>query len=455
MAVNKIGRSSSLPPGAISRIGSGYTVSGYGSLEGDFPAGKYLIRSTAAFSASFGTNYDARDWSTGTSVPGDCVIETKHPTKVFEYISALPTVLNTGTSVPGASSAAAGITGNFVDGYPDTFSSAFHVSPHLTNTFANVTTHSVPVFSFRDSFYTWTTSGQSQPYTSTNLYTFTAVSGNTTGLPSATTFDARRWASNGSVAVMGIGGAVAYNTSPLTSPTWTQVTTTSSGSYVVYGKGIFLLYGTSSGFYSTNGVNWTATTLPTTFEHVAYQNGVFVGIPASSRQIYYSYDALTWTLSTGPHTTNDSTTGVFQSIAGGNGLFVAVGGTTTSVNAFHQYGTWWSTDGINWNRGQNPPYFHKYSASTALPEIAFLGNYFLCLANTSSAPIISMDGISWRKLSDTRLGFSNRSINFARNTRGFLIGGSNGFSSQYYVNLRQPNCYFEVYLLDSSVKTFL
>lgn len=453
MAVNKIGTSVALPPGAISRVGSGFTASGYGSLEGSFPAGKYLIRSTAPCSVSFGTNYDSRDFSTGSSLAGDRVIETKYPTRVFEYISSLPIVLNAGTNIPGASNVAAALAGNFTNSSIDAFSSSFQVGRNYTNSLAG-SSFNTPPFPYRDHFFTWIGSGTTTKYKSKDLINWTSIGG-ATDLPTASIYDSKMYATNGDIAVIVNNGTIYYNTSPLTNAAWSSYSTLgTSGSKIIYGKGIFLVYGGTTGYYSTNGTTWTSCALPTTSSTatMAYQNGVFLAANSANRDLWYSYDGLTWTYYTAPFT---YTGGNFGSVAAGNGLFLAVGSSNASVASHNGYGTWWSTDGINWNRGQNPPYSYTSTTANSQPDIVFLGNHFLfTLTSSGFNPHISMDGTYWRKVNDYNEGASHRAIYYAQNTRGFLVGNSSS-SNHYLINMRQPNCYFEVYLLDSSVKTFL
>jgi hypothetical protein len=106
----------------------------------------------------------------------------------------------------------------------------------------------------------------------------------------------------------------------------------SSGSFVggaesvVFGNGRFVaIEGTTSNtaFYSLDGINWTATTLPgaatLNWKVLSYGGGVFLAMATGSGQAATSYDGITWTSRT-------VGSGPWASASYGAGKFVAVGG---------------------------------------------------------------------------------------------------------------------------------
>jgi hypothetical protein len=110
---------------------------------------------------------------------------------------------------------------------------------------------------------------------------------------------------------------------------------------IVYGKGVYVGMGRvgihNSAFYSTDGINWSTTTLPSTAQWgaVVYGNGMFVALGYGVAA--YSYDGTIWQAG--------SPVGLysyFGDIAYGNGVFVGTGNNDV---------TCYSTDGINWSYG--------------------------------------------------------------------------------------------------------
>ena len=108
---------------------------------------------------------------------------------------------------------------------------------------------------------------------------------------------------------------------------------------VCYGNGKFVAIANRSNYfaYSTDGINWTETTISSTSREwysVCYGNGKFVAVAGSSI-FAYSMDGITWTEST-----ISSTSREWYSVCYGNGKFVAV---SLGSNYFA-----YSTDGITW-----------------------------------------------------------------------------------------------------------
>jgi hypothetical protein len=88
--------------------------------------------------------------------------------------------------------------------------------------------------------------------------------------------------------------------------------------------------------YSTNGINWTAATLPSSayWQSVTYGNGRFVAVAYYSNKAAYSTDGINWTAATLP------SSAYWYGVTYGNDKFVAVAN-GRNIAAY-------STDGINW-----------------------------------------------------------------------------------------------------------
>lgn len=102
----------------------------------------------------------------------------------------------------------------------------------------------------------------------------------------------------------------------------------SGGSRVAYGNGIFVLISSGVIRYSTNGIDWTAVSVPGSWRSITYGNDKFVII--SSSIVGYSTDGINWT------TVNLN----LNDITYGKGMFVAVGASAPLRNAY-------STDRLN------------------------------------------------------------------------------------------------------------
>lgn len=145
-----------------------------------------------------------------------------------------------------------------------------------------------------------------------------------------------------------------------------------------YGNGIYVAVTTSSDIaaYSTDGLNWTQTSLPvsTTWGCVVYGNGRFVAFATNHNYAAYSDDGINWTLITLPSNTR------FDAAAYGNGMFVA----TSYVSKNFIY----STDGANWTKGSMP-------SSEAWDDIAYGNGKFVVIVRDSNVFAYSTNGTSW------------------------------------------------------------
>ena len=166
---------------------------------------------------------------------------------------------------------------------------------------------------------------------------------------------------------------------------WTETTVPASTGFVgfnsiTYGNGIFVVTGGSGGACrSSDGVNWLGsnTLMPPSSNPIgntAYGNGLFVtvGVSVAGNRIYYSPDAVTWTL--GGSYAN------LSSVTYGNGVFIAV--TYGNVVVI-------SSDGINWITTSTLP------ASTNWSYVTYGNGIFIAVSTASNISAISFDGITW------------------------------------------------------------
>jgi hypothetical protein len=105
------------------------------------------------------------------------------------------------------------------------------------------------------------------------------------------------------VAVGDSSNKAAYSTNGID---WTAATLPSGADWqsVTYGNGKFvaIAYRSNKAAYSTNGINWTAATMPSsaTWMSVTYGDGKFVAIAWGTNKAAYSEDGITWEATTLP-----------------------------------------------------------------------------------------------------------------------------------------------------------
>jgi hypothetical protein len=131
--------------------------------------------------------------------------------------------------------------------------------------------------------------------------------------------------------------AHAYSTDGLN---WTVSTTTYGASDIVYGGGLFVCGGYRTKV-STDGITWTQNSSPLQTSGIAYGNGVFVTLVSSGG--YYSTDGLNWTFTTLGHNGSHD----WNCVAFSNEIFVAL------VHGDGRYSR--STDGVTWTVGYSLP----------------------------------------------------------------------------------------------------
>lgn len=122
--------------------------------------------------------------------------------------------------------------------------------------------------------------------------------------------------------------------------------------------------------------DWIAGTLPASAEwqSVAYGNGVFVAVAYGSNQAATSEDGITWTSRTLPNNAN------WISITYGNGIFVVITAHDSQLTAT-------SPDGINWTSGTLP--------GNAFWTSVTYGNGIFVATTNSTNVATSTDGIAW------------------------------------------------------------
>ena len=108
---------------------------------------------------------------------------------------------------------------------------------------------------------------------------------------------------------------------------WTETTMPSSQEWsaLCYGKGKFVAVAENSniGAYSRDGVEWAGMELPSTqaWKSVSYGNGVFVAVAKNTDVAAYSFDGINWA-----ETSVLFSSATWVSICYGDGKFVAVDG---------------------------------------------------------------------------------------------------------------------------------
>ena len=147
------------------------------------------------------------------------------------------------------------------------------------------------------------------------------------------------------------------------------------------GKFVAVAWSSNYFAYSTDGINWTESTISSTsrsWQSVCYGNGKFVAVASSTNYFAYSTDGMNWTEGTISNTSRE-----WRSVCYGNDKFVAVAW-------FSNYFAY-STDGINWiestisntNRYWNSVCYGSY------PSIEFSNNH-----TGISSDVTDVNGIS-------------------------------------------------------------
>lgn len=198
-----------------------------------------------------------------------------------------------------------------------------------------------------------------------------------TGLPASQLWSSIAYGNGVYVAVSKTSGT-AYATSTNGS-TWTARTSLPSGVYseVLYAGGKFVAVGTNIVATSTDGLTWSAGTIPAgTWGGVTYGNGVYVAVQSvSSSTAASSTDGATWTARTLPSAQT------WTDVAYGNGNFIAVSSTSSAASPISADGVTWSTTAL--------PTGVNYAA------INYTNGVWVTVASGTATAYTSTDSASW------------------------------------------------------------
>jgi hypothetical protein len=158
-----------------------------------------------------------------------------------------------------------------------------------------------------------------------------------------------------------------------------------SWSGAAYGNGTFAVVsvdGSGAGMTSTDGINWTAQTIPAQdWDNVAYGNGLFVSVDdngADAQEVMTSPDGVTWTL-------QNIAQNKWLAVAYGDGKFVTVSNAQTGVSG--DVAT--SPDGVTWTLQTIP-------SNLDLQGVAWDSTIGLFAAAATDGTILtSPDGVTW------------------------------------------------------------
>jgi hypothetical protein len=210
-------------------------------------------------------------------------------------------------------------------------------------------------------------------------------------LPSSGTWTGVAWTGSGFIAIRSGSNETAFSTNGTTwtaagtlpnTNTWSSVAAGAVGStsYIVA-----VASNSNTAVWSSNqGLTWNSVTLPTvtttTWNHVAYHNGVFVAVRAGSTGAARSVDGgQNWTTVTLP------STATWTSVAGGligfNDTFVVVasGGTAAAYS---------TNNGVTWLSATLP-------SSGTWRDVAFGNSRFVAIASGGTAAAFTNNGITW------------------------------------------------------------
>lgn len=200
-------------------------------------------------------------------------------------------------------------------------------------------------------------------------------------LPSFANWDGITYGGGKFVAVAGGGTNAAYSEDGIN---WTAASLPISANWRngAYGAGKFVVVASNSdkAAYSTNGgATWIAADLPASanWRAVAYDDGIerFVAVAGDGATVAYSTDGINWTAATLP---SDS---FWSDVIGCGGTFVAV--------AYGSADAAYSTDGgATWTAATLPLY-------AGWAGLASGGGKFVAVAGVSTDAAYSADGINW------------------------------------------------------------
>jgi hypothetical protein len=144
---------------------------------------------------------------------------------------------------------------------------------------------------------------------------------------------------------------------------------------IAYGGGTWVVGTTAASVYtSTDAVNWTSRTIPTTgLEFVAHNGAMWVGGRAGTSQMAYSYDGEAWFLGAFP------ASATWRDVAWNGSLW-------TAIAAGGELAT--SVDGVSWTSG-------AVGFGSAWSQIESNGTRFVAVQNGVAGAGYSTNGTSW------------------------------------------------------------
>ena len=193
----------------------------------------------------------------------------------------------------------------------------------------------------------------------------------------------------------------------------------SSWNSVAYGNGVFVAVADdTNAAYSVDGINWTPSPggAPSDGVSVTYGNGVFVAISGGTNTVY-STNGIDWTASSGGLPSVSGFYGAWQSVAYGDGKFVAIPFLDDGDKAAY------SSNGISWT-------------TSSLPEelwsvIAYGNGTFVVTGLSTSDAYYSTNGVDW---SLTSMPFSDKWGSAAYGNGTFVDVVQNGANAAYSTN---------------------
>jgi hypothetical protein len=225
------------------------------------------------------------------------------------------------------------------------------------------------------------------------------------------------------VTTHGSGTATAYSTDG--GQTWTAggaLPASTNWSSVTYGAGKFVAIangGTQAAYSTDGGLTWTSATLPSSsdWSGVAFGNNRFVAVSSTSgTAAAYSLNGIDWIAST-------IIDAAYNSVAYGQGTFIAVGDTTTAAS---------SPDGVTWT---------SRTISTTFSKDVVFGNAnrtgnFVTISKSNTATNVSV--ITAGTTARARASVANGKIFAVR-----LLEPGSGYSSAPVLTITDPNNTFE------------
>ena len=199
-------------------------------------------------------------------------------------------------------------------------------------------------------------------------------------LPSSADWRSIAYGDGKFVAVAEYSAKSAYSTDGIN---WTETTMPSSARWksVAYGDGKFIAVADNSNqaAYSTDGINWTSYTLPSEarWQSVTYGDGKFVAVTWNSDEVAYSIDGINWVASTSPNSAG------WGLVTYGNGKFVVMFSGSDQAA--------YSTDGITWSAFTLP-------SSENWQSVTYGDGKFVAMIIDSNKAAYSTDGINWTAL---------------------------------------------------------